>query len=111
MAAFEYTALDRDGKTRKGVIESDSLRQARQFLRDREWAPLSVVSAVGQQPRGGAAAAHLTLGWTDLTILTRQLATLLGSGVTLEEALKAIAEQNNASKTARVLLAVRARVL
>ena len=45
MAAYEFVALDAAGRRRKGVLEADSVRQIRQQLRDRGWAPLSVDAA------------------------------------------------------------------
>jgi len=42
MGAFEYAALDKGGKERKGVLEGDSPRAIRQQLRDQGLIPLSV---------------------------------------------------------------------
>ena len=33
MGAFEYQAIDAEGKTQKGLIEADTAKQARQQLR------------------------------------------------------------------------------
>ena len=45
MAVFEYAALDASGRQRKGIVEGDSSRHARQLLRDQGLAPLTVESA------------------------------------------------------------------
>ena len=42
MAAFEYLALDINGREKKGIVEADSQRQVRQNLRDQNLTPLSV---------------------------------------------------------------------
>ena len=107
MPAFEYTALDKQGKKRKGVLEGDAQRQIRQQLRDQDLIPLSVdeVSQKNTQRRSRG----IKMGAADLALVTRQLATLVRSGLALEEALRAIAEQSPRSKT--LLLAVRSRVL
>ena len=42
MAAFEYKALNVQGKEQKGVLEADSIRQVRQLLRDKGLTPLGV---------------------------------------------------------------------
>jgi general secretion pathway protein F len=42
MAAFEYQAVDEDGKTLKGLIEADTARQARQQLRGMSLMPLEI---------------------------------------------------------------------
>jgi len=107
MPAFEYTAVDKQGKKRKGVLEGDAQRQIRQQLRDQDLIPLSVdeVNQKSTQRRSRA----IKMGAADLALVTRQLATLVRSGLALEEALRAIAEQSSRSKT--LLLAVRSRVL
>lgn len=107
MPAFEYTALDKQGKKRKGVLEGDTQRHIRQQLRDQAFIPLSVdeVSQKNTQRRRST----IRMGAADLALVTRQLATLVRSGLALEEALRAIAEQSPRSKT--LLLAVRSRVL
>lgn len=112
MAAFEYTALDLNGKTRKGVIESDSVRHARQLLREKEWAPLSVEATVQRQTAGIAGSkSKISISLMALAGLTRQLATLLAAGVTLEESLKAIAEQNDNLKVKNLIMGVRSGIL
>ena len=42
MAAFEYQAIDANGKTSKGLIEADTARQARQQLRDQGLLPTAI---------------------------------------------------------------------
>ena len=109
MAAFEYTALDKTGRTRKGVLEGDTARQIRQQLREQNLTPLSINEVVRQitqrQPR------RISISATDLALLTRQLATLVHSGLALEEALRAISEQSEKARLKSLLLAVRSRVL
>ncbi|MBT3611025.1 MAG: type II secretion system protein GspF, partial [Gammaproteobacteria bacterium] len=42
MAAFEYKAVDAKGRQKKGVIEADSARHARQLLRDQSLFPTGI---------------------------------------------------------------------
>ncbi len=49
MPAFDYIALDAQGKKQKGVLEGDSARQIRQQLRDKGWFPTSVEAASSEQ--------------------------------------------------------------
>jgi general secretion pathway protein F len=109
MAAFEYTALDAKGRTRKGVLEGDTARQIRQQLREQGLSPLTIdeVMKASQQQRRS----HTRVGAADLALFTRQLATLVKSGLALEEALRAISEQTEKARLKSLLLAVRARVL
>lgn len=108
MAAFEYLALDAQGRQQKGVIEADSPRQARQQLRERHWSPLDVRPARLREDRQGGAR---RLSARDLALLTRQLATLVQAALPVEEALAAVAAQAEASRLKAMLLAIRARVL
>ena len=119
MAAFEYTALKADGRRRKGVLEADSVRQVRQLLRDQGLAPLAVESA--SESRGGpsrsrANRASITpfrrrLSGLDRVLLTRQLATLIGAGMPVEEALDAVAQQSEKQYAATLVMGIRSRVL
>lgn len=112
MAAFEYTALDKAGKLRKGVLEGDTARQIRQLLRDRGLSPISVEGVVGRDSRTvGRPFFARGLKPSELSLITRQLATLIRAGTVLEEALGAVAEQNETARIKRIVLAVRAKVL
>ena len=114
MAAFEYSALDARGKRQKGVLEGDSARQIRQLLRDRGLAPLQV-EATAQ--RGTAAAksslSFLTRRLSNLerVLITRQLATLIGAGLPIEEALATVAGQSEKQHLNALVMGVRSRVL
>lgn len=114
MGAFEYRALDARGRETGGTLEADTARQARQQLRERGMAPLAV-EPVGESrgDRGGGARLGLRrgrMGATDLALVTRQLATLLGAALPLEEALDAVARQSESPQVARVMKTVRAKV-
>ncbi|WP_372874895.1 GspF family T2SS innner membrane protein variant XcpS [Pseudomonas sp.] len=113
MAAFEYLALDGNGRQQKGVLEADSARQVRQILRERQLAPLDVQATRTreQAPGGGHFSLARGLSARDLALLTRQLATLIQAALPIEEALRAAAAQARAPRIQGMLLAVRARVL
>ena len=42
MGAFEYTALDAQGRERKGLIEGDTPKHVRQLLRDKQLLPMEI---------------------------------------------------------------------
>ena len=112
MAAFEYLALDPQGRQQKGMLEADSPRQARQLLRDKQLTPLEVKQARGrEQKSSGTLGFAQGLGARDLAMLTRQLATLVQAALPIEEALRAAAAQSTTPKIKSMLLAVRGRVL
>jgi general secretion pathway protein F len=109
MGAFEYAALDQTGRTRKGVLEGDTPRQLRQQLREQGLTPLSIDEVI--RPTAQRQHRRVSVSATDLALLTRQLATLVHSGLALEEALRAISEQSEKPRLKSMLLAVRSRVL
>jgi general secretion pathway protein F len=113
MSAFEYTALDPDGRERRGLLEGDTARQVRQQLRDQGLSPLSVDEASTREQRAGARSTgpRRGIGPGDLALVTRQLATLVQSGMPVEEGLRAIARYSEKTRLQRLVLAVRARVV
>lgn len=112
MGAFEYQALDDRGKQRRGVLEGDTARQIRQKLREQGWIPLEV-GEVAQQSKGGRRGLSLSRGASpmEVALITRQLATLVGSGLPLEEALQAVAQQSDTPRLKNMMTAVRAKVM
>lgn len=113
MGAFEYVALDTGGKEKKGVLEGDTARQVRQQLRDKGWVPVEVQETTERESGTSSHRVRLRRGVsaTDLALITRQLATLAGSGLPLEEALQAAAQQTEKARLKSMLLAVRSRVM
>ena len=111
MAAFEYQAVDADGKTQKGLIEADTARQARQQLRGMSLMPLQVGEVSSREAAGGERRSRDKLNVPTLSLITRQLATLISAGQPIESAYHAVSRQTPKPAAKRVLLAVRARVL
>lgn len=110
MAAFEFTAVDARGKQHKGLLEGDTAKGIRQVLRERGMTPMSVTEVAEKESSGGFS---LSRGFSagDLALFTRQLATLVRSGLPLEEALAAVSEQTESGRVKRTALGVRARVM
>jgi general secretion pathway protein F len=113
LAAYDFVALDERGREQNGVLEADSVRQIRQILRDRGWAPLKVDPAVERHRRRGLSLElpRGSLSSGDLALVTRQLATLIQAGLPVEEALQGVSEQAEKGRLRSMLLAVRAKVL
>ncbi len=112
MGAFEYTAVDTRGRERKGVLEGDTARQVRQLLREQQLLPVSVAEVVqteSKRQQGFQFARGVSS--TDLALLTRQLATLVRSGLPLEESLLAVSQQTEKPRIKSILLGVRSRVM
>jgi len=90
MAAFEYVAVDTGGKRLRGVISADNPRAARKELRMRELMPVDVQLLNTKTARGGKGAGG-RISDKERALLARQLAVLLQSGLTVEQALTAAA--------------------
>ena len=106
MPAFEFQALDDAGRTQRGVLQADTPRAARASLRERGLSPLrvdAVAEGVRNVGRSGLNAAQLAL-------LTRQLATLVASGLPIDEALQALAEGSEGRLRTQVV-SLRSRVM
>lgn len=114
MPAFEFRSLDQNGKVKKGVVEADSARQARQQIKSRGWVPLEVnPSREAKEPKGLAERLSLTgrLKLAEQALVTRQLATLIRGGLPVEQALSAVARQTELPRVERIVLGVRSRVM
>ncbi len=113
MAAFEYIALDKTGREKKGVLEGDSPRQIRQQLRELKLVPLAVdeVADRNRQGKSGLIGRGASISSADLALITRQLATLSRSGLPLDEATATVAKQSEKQKLKRLILGVRAKVV
>jgi general secretion pathway protein F len=115
MGAFDYVAVDATGRERKGVIEGDTARHVRQLLREQGLLPVAVNEVEEQAP--GGARRRFRIGFqrglsaADLALVTRQLATLVKSGLPLEEALLAVSQQTDKPRVRSVILGVRSRVM
>jgi general secretion pathway protein F len=112
MGAFEYTAIDTGGKERKGILEGDTPRHIRQLLREKQLLPVTV-SEVAQKEAKRQRSFSLTRGVStaDLSLFTRQLATLVRAGLPLEESLLAVSQQTEKPRVQSIILGVRARVM
>lgn len=113
MAAYEYTVLDARGREQKGLIEGDTPRHARQQLRDRGLTPLNVLEVAEKSAAQGSVFRRSggSIGAAELSLFTRQMATLVRSGLPLDEALAAVSQQSESKRVQRIALGVRSGVL
>jgi general secretion pathway protein F len=114
MPAYQFTALEPDGKTRKGVIEADTARGARSSLRAQSLVPLDVVAVINTQSTAakstGLFAPRRVFSNTTLTVWTRQLAGLVGSGLPLERALTALTDEAESESQRGLVASLRSEV-
>jgi general secretion pathway protein F len=114
VGAFEYTALDTGGRSRKGVIEGDTARHVRSLLRERQLLPVTVEAVAtreSRRQRGSRFGFARGVSAADLSLMTRQLSTLVRAGLPLEEALLAVSQQTEKPRVQSILLGVRAKVV
>ena len=111
MPAFRFEAADSQGRIERGLIDADSPRHARGLLRERGLAPLEVAplqaEAISAQRSLGAA----RLRAADLSLATRQLASLLAARLPLEQALDVVVEQAERRLVRERFAAVRSEVV
>jgi general secretion pathway protein F len=117
MPIFEYKALTSSGKTKKGIVDADTARDARSKLRSNHMHVTEMWEVAAKKSRKDKAVSKKTRGLPvkkgkpggllskeielfqpkistrDLATFTRQFSTLLRSGIQLADALNALVEQ------------------
>ena len=130
MPAYQYEALDAQGKKKKGMIAADSLRDARKRLQSKTLFPVSLTEGGRAEASDRLASTSLTsrlssllsslsssstrsakISSRDLAMVTRQMATMVGAGLPLDETLQAIAAQSEKTLIRDVLTNIRSRVV
>jgi general secretion pathway protein F len=107
MPAFRYEAVDAQGTSRRGLIDAETSRQVREQLRGDGLFPTSIEAA---NLGSGGAIDYTRLPAATLSLVTRLLATLTRSGMPLDAALSAVAEQVDDARSAKLAAALRAQV-
>lgn len=112
MPLFEYTGFDAGGKKVSGVLEGSGRRALLQQLKQQG------IHATSIREEKRADKTRRSFTWptagvsrSDIAIATRQLATLIGAGLTLDEALATVAGQQENPRLGRVLAGVRDEVI
>jgi type IV pilus assembly protein PilC len=104
---FQYKVRDREGNVASGTLIADSESLVLTRLREQGFTPLEVKK---QSPRGGGLNIQLTakkIKLKELSVFSRQFATMVNSGLPILRALAILAEQNENSEFKRVLTASR----
>ena len=115
MAAFHYQALDTEGKSTQGMIEADSARLARTQLRDKGLFVVELDALSDTSTQKGTRSFNLPfrkrIPLAEVSLMLRQLATLLEAGLPLEQALAVLIEQGGNPAMRQVIAAMRSEVL
>ena len=107
MSAFRFEAVDAEGRMQRGLLDAADARTARDLLRADGLTP----TAVDPAPARDAPLVRTKLPAASLALVTRLAASLLQSGMPLEQVLTAVAEQADDAQAAKVLTAIRAQVM
>ncbi len=100
MPVYEYKALDRSGKNRKGIIDAEGVAAVRAKLRSSGTYPVSIKELPGGKKKYagkglGSISFFERVRTEEVIVFTRQLATLLGAGIPLVASLTSLIEQTN----------------
>jgi general secretion pathway protein F len=106
MPVWDYEAVDAQGRPARGRIDAESARGARDRLRAQGLTPVGMQE--GRAARVAPGAARLSAG--ELALFTRQWATLAQSGLPVDQALAAVAEQADSPRTTKLVSALRGHV-
>lgn len=91
MAQFNYKAIDKAGKAKKGTVDAADLEKAREKLKNEG---LSVTEIKDAGEGGGAGfALKKKVKSRDLSIVCKQMVSILNAGVTVITALEMLSEQ------------------
>lgn len=112
MPRYEYIAIAGNGRKIKGTINAESPFAARKQLRTRNMHPSSIteVTSAEESKRVLFASLHRT-SKAQLIDFTKQLATLLNSGIKLTEALSVLTMQTSDQRFKTALTEIRDRVV
>ena len=112
MPRYHYTAIAADGKKVKGAITAESPYAARKQLRVRSIHPSSITEVGAGDEKRAALSLILSRGSKSKLIdFTKQMATLLNSGIKLTEALSVLTLQTSDARFKNAITDVRDRVV
>ncbi|WP_194712421.1 type II secretion system inner membrane protein GspF [Noviherbaspirillum soli] len=114
MPAFRYEAVDTLGATRKGVLNADSARAARSDLRTQGLVPIvvdAIASQVDESGQGRRRGLGDRLSTVELSLFTRQLASLLEASLPLEQAFTALLEQAERTYVRDLIASIRSEIM
>ncbi len=110
MTAYKYEALDDAGKSATGLLEADNAKAARAQLRGRGLVPLAVTGVTQSSSGESNRFSRRVFNATTLAVWTRQLAGLVGSGLPLERALTALADESEQDRQRELLAHLKSEV-
>lgn len=117
MPVYDYTAYDAKGKTISGIIDADGAAAARQKIRTSGYYPVELrevvdgVAQAGDRGRRPFAQRFTRIRPVEVSIMTRQLATLIGAGFPLVSALDSLISQTNKPALKKIVAGIKESVV
>lgn len=110
MGIYHYQAFNTDGKKITGTQEGDSAKRVRELLRAQGLTPINVDELAEKKLKESSWTFRKSISISDLNLLTRELAALIGGGLPVEEALGVLSKQLEKEKLKNIVLKVRDQV-
>jgi len=114
LAVFEYKGVTTSGKSVGGIVDAENPRLARQKLRTEGIFPTDIVEEKALKARWSQDVSlqglFQRIGHQDISVMTRQLATLLKAGLPLVSCLNALADQVDNPRLKKIITQIRERV-
>lgn len=121
MAVFEYKGVTADGKSVSGIVDAETFKLARAKLKKQGVFPTDLSEEGGKRKPGGAGTSALSrdvdirkrfsrVTIEDVAVMSRQLATLVGAGIPIDQSLAALSEQVENERLKVILSQIREKV-
>ena len=115
MPVYEYTAYNQQGHRRKGIIDAANIISARQKLRETEIFPIEIKESPVDSKNDGARRKSTgslfgKVGLREVSVMTRQLSTLLGAGLPLVPSLTSLMAQTTHPQLKKTLAQIKEEV-
>jgi general secretion pathway protein F len=112
MSVYEYVALDKKGRERKGFVDATGVSAARQKLRESGIYPVEIYPAREKKKTSFSAAMEISflqkVSPKEVSMFTRQLSTLLGAGIPLVPSFSVLLAQTKNPLLQKILAQIRA---
>ena len=89
MASFSYKALDHKGETEKGFLVAENIDEAQNELKNRKLIPIKLK----ESKQRINLSFFSSISNSKLSLISRQLSTLINSGIPVDQALDSVSEQ------------------
>jgi general secretion pathway protein F len=108
LSVFDYKAYDKKGRIKKGSITGDTERHARGLLKE-QGLLATEINIVSESTQQSFFSRKIQLA--DLSLIMRQLSTLINSGLPLEDSLRLMIEQSDTAIIKRTVMSWRSEII